>query len=117
VRRPRASQRDVVFPVEKVRRVARVERHGLKALMLLQHSTSPLPNAAQIGLTTELAALVSHRHWVPAFEAHIGSVQVDKEVVWVGTGDCARGTFGQRLGWRGLIHPIIDQMAVEVSCV
>jgi hypothetical protein len=106
-----------VLPVKKVRRVTRIQRHGLKTLMLLQHSTSPLPNAAQIGLTTELSALVSHRDWVPALEAHVGSLQIDEEVVWVWTGDCARGTVRQRLGWWGLIYSVVDQMAVCVSFV
>ena len=40
--------------------VTRIQLHRLEALMLLQHSTSPLPDTAQIRLATELIAPLGH---------------------------------------------------------
>src|SRR5690349_3001626 len=91
--------------------VSWVQRHRFKALMPLQHSTRPFPNTPQVGLATELVALVSHRNWVPVLETHVGSLQVDEEVMWIRTRACARGAVGQRLGWRALINSVVDQVS------
>lgn len=72
-----------------------VQFHRLEAVMLLQHSTSPLPNTAQIRLPAELIALLGHRDWVPVLEPHIGPLKVNEEIAWLETRRCAGVAVGQ----------------------
>lgn len=104
---PRATKGNVVLPVKEVRCldalsfqvsragkrltcISRIQLHGLKALMLLQRSTSPFPDTAQIRLAAEFISSFDHGNRMPVFEAHVRPFKVDEEVFWVETRCCAR---------------------------
>ncbi len=70
--------------------IAGIQLHRLKAFMLLQHTTGPLPNTAHVRLAAELISLLSDGDWVPVFESNVGFFQVNEKIVGVRTSWCAR---------------------------
>lgn len=90
--RPGSTKCDVVLSVKEIGCVSRIQLHRLKAVMLVQHSTGPLPNTAQVRLAAELIALLGYRDRMPVLETHVGPFKIDEEVVRnrAVTIDCAR---------------------------
>lgn len=80
VRGPRTAENNIVLLVEKVGRVAWVERHGLEAVPLAQRRTGPLPHAAHPALPTEPVAVGCHGDGMPVLEANIGAVEFNEEI-------------------------------------
>lgn len=75
--RPAPTEDDVVLPVEKVGRVARVQIHGLESRMWRDSCRRPLPQAAHVSLTAEVA-VSSHGSGMPVGKADICASQVDE---------------------------------------
>lgn len=109
VRRPRATQNNIVLAVEEVGRVRGVQGHGLEALVGEQGRAGPLPRAAHLTLAGEAATTVGDGDGVPVTEADVGFAEVDVQAVVVS--GVAIGTPGRGLGRRCLLDAVVDEMS------
>lgn len=110
MRGPRAAQHDIVLVVKEVRRVQRVQGHGLEALVAPQRGARPLPDAAHLGLAGEDVAAGRHRHGVPVLEADVGAGEVEEQLRGAGLRGCGRG------GWRGFLDAVVDEVTKGQGC-
>jgi hypothetical protein len=92
--------------------ISGVQLHRLKTLGLFQHSTGPLPDTAHVRLATQLSALLNNRYRMPVLEAYIRPLQIDKQIMRLVASCCAGVAILRGLGWRGLVHAVIDQVAI-----
>lgn len=75
---PRTTQDDIVFLVEKVRRVRGVQFHGLEAVPATEYGAGPLPDTAHLSLSGETVSVAGDRHGVPMLESNIGPVEISE---------------------------------------
>jgi hypothetical protein len=118
MRSPRAAKHDIVLLVKEVgyriecqskspfhlfqwkgrlTSVAGVGRHSLEAVVLGKRAARPLPDAAHLTLSSQAIAVGRDRDRVPMLKAHIGTVQIDKEVIAQALGGCDRWLLANQL--------------------
>lgn len=67
--------------VEKVRRVSRIQSHGLKAIPWPKCRASPLPDPTHIGLSSQSVTPACYGHRMPMLKSDVGGAEVDKMVL------------------------------------
>lgn len=80
---PAATETDIVFVIEKVGAVSRIEIHRFESVKLEQRSTCPFPQTTGITLTMKLVSIASDCNWMPILEADIAAVKIDKDFVGI----------------------------------
>lgn len=100
MRRPRTAQHDVVLLVKEVGRVARVDAHGAEPFVRPQDGAGPLPDAAELALAGEGAAVGGYGNGVPVEEAGVGVAEIGEE----GRGGGCR--------WGSFLDAVVDKVTV-----
>lgn len=118
--RPAPPENDVVLPVEEISRVPRIQIHGLESSVWCDGCRSPLPEASHVSLTAEIGGS-GHGSGMPVGKADVCAIQVDEEVVRIGTQAtisrfclrsccCFRRAGGVSIAvlWWGFLNTIVD---------